>query len=256
LGHGGWKDAPLDYHKIGNCPHGLPIFAPWHREYLRQFEASIQFHKPGLKIPYIDWLLLVERGLPKYFLDAEVYGDYQEISEENFNRRMKKVNLAVNDVVNLQALSSILSLPKQAINSSQVQTIIRTYDMPFNLSFFNSSNPDFTDSSISIVRNYIDNTIIPALQKFVSNEFNFVSNPKKNPMHSSYNIVLKRESQRYMHDYTSEKDYVGSYKYWSLKNYNIDYQLAYTLHSSSYEQASFIESTTSTNTDNWGRNGI
>ena len=35
LGHGGWKDAELPFHKIGNCPHGLPIFAPWHREYLR-----------------------------------------------------------------------------------------------------------------------------------------------------------------------------------------------------------------------------
>lgn len=41
LYHGGWKMAALPFHKIGNCPHNLPIFAPWHREQLRQLEVAL-----------------------------------------------------------------------------------------------------------------------------------------------------------------------------------------------------------------------
>lgn len=85
LGHGGWKDAELTYHRIGNCPHSLPIFAPWHREYLRQFEEAINFHVPGLKIPYLDWILLSERGVPEFFLNEKVYGDYSDMTADNTN---------------------------------------------------------------------------------------------------------------------------------------------------------------------------
>lgn len=84
--HGGWKDAELAFHRLGNCPHGLAIFPPWHREYLRQFEEALGFHLPGFRLPYLDWSIALDRGLPEYFKNPLLMFDYNEYTEENIQR--------------------------------------------------------------------------------------------------------------------------------------------------------------------------
>ncbi|KAJ3265302.1 hypothetical protein HDU77_005747 [Chytriomyces hyalinus] len=53
---------PSRYHDFGyiharyvDQAHGLPIFLPWHREFLRQFEEELQMINPDVTIPYWDW---------------------------------------------------------------------------------------------------------------------------------------------------------------------------------------------------------
>ncbi|KAJ3237876.1 hypothetical protein HDU81_008785 [Chytriomyces hyalinus] len=53
---------PSRYHDFGyiharyvNQAHGLPVFLPWHREFLRQFEEELQLINPDVTIPYWDW---------------------------------------------------------------------------------------------------------------------------------------------------------------------------------------------------------
>jgi hypothetical protein len=81
--HGGWKDASLEFHRVGNCAHALAIFPPWHREYLRQFEEGLNYHLPGFKLPYIDWTICLERGLPEYFRNPTIMSDYNDNTPEN-----------------------------------------------------------------------------------------------------------------------------------------------------------------------------
>ncbi|MGK7958336.1 MAG: tyrosinase family protein [Crocosphaera sp.] len=38
-----------------NITHGVPAFAPWHREYLIRFENALQSVDPSVTIPYWDW---------------------------------------------------------------------------------------------------------------------------------------------------------------------------------------------------------
>lgn len=39
----------------GNPAHSYPAFLPWHRQYLRQFEAELQKIDPTVTLPYWDW---------------------------------------------------------------------------------------------------------------------------------------------------------------------------------------------------------
>ena len=52
-----------------------------------------------MKIPYIDWGLVAERGLPPFFIDLEVYGDYSEISELSYAKRTLRVKKAINETL-------------------------------------------------------------------------------------------------------------------------------------------------------------
>ncbi len=38
-----------------NAAHRGPAFLPWHREFLRRFEADLQAEVPGVSLPYWDW---------------------------------------------------------------------------------------------------------------------------------------------------------------------------------------------------------
>jgi len=38
-----------------NAAHRGPAFLPWHREFLRRFEADLQAEVPGVTVPYWDW---------------------------------------------------------------------------------------------------------------------------------------------------------------------------------------------------------
>ncbi|MBU7319520.1 tyrosinase family protein [Paenibacillus sp. SM 69] len=45
------------YHGIprGYCPHGSPLFLPWHRAYIRVFEQSLQAIDSTVALPFWDW---------------------------------------------------------------------------------------------------------------------------------------------------------------------------------------------------------
>lgn len=40
---------------VRNSAHRGPAFLPWHREFLRRFEADLQAEVPGVVLPYWDW---------------------------------------------------------------------------------------------------------------------------------------------------------------------------------------------------------
>jgi tyrosinase len=49
------KNAMLGPAMFDPMPHGTPLFYPWHRVLLRQFELALQSIDPIVTIPYWDW---------------------------------------------------------------------------------------------------------------------------------------------------------------------------------------------------------
>ncbi|WP_028591958.1 tyrosinase family protein [Paenibacillus massiliensis] len=55
-GQGSYIDL-AGYHGIPGhrCPHGSPLFLPWHRAYIRTFEQSLQSIDSTVSLPFWDW---------------------------------------------------------------------------------------------------------------------------------------------------------------------------------------------------------
>lgn len=93
------------------------------------------------------------------------------------------------------------------------------------------------------------------MKNFTINEFSYLNNPRHNPMQGSYVISQKQNSIRFGFDYTNETDFIGSNKYFLGMRYNVDYQLAYSMHSPVYEQ-NYEEDITAQSISSWGRNAL
>src|SRR5215216_4472097 len=63
---------------LRDSAHSGPVFGPWHRWYLRDFELALQSVAPGVTLPYWDWATDAESGSPAsadLWTDAYVGGN-------------------------------------------------------------------------------------------------------------------------------------------------------------------------------------
>lgn len=63
----GWHGEPF-----GWCEHHTPLFLPWHRAYLHDFELALQDQIPGVALPWWDWT--TSNSLPGVYTAAEADG--------------------------------------------------------------------------------------------------------------------------------------------------------------------------------------
>jgi tyrosinase len=52
------------------CTHNSPLFLPWHRAYLYLFEKTLQDRVPGVTLPWWNWTMRHDEGIPAAFTDA------------------------------------------------------------------------------------------------------------------------------------------------------------------------------------------
>lgn len=67
-----------------NFAHGNIAFLPWHRQYLRVFEAALDAEVPGVTVPYWDWaddLGAVQSLFTPEFLGARHWGNPQALTD-------------------------------------------------------------------------------------------------------------------------------------------------------------------------------
>jgi tyrosinase len=53
-----------------SCTHNSPLFLPWHRAYLYFFEKTLQDRVPGVTLPWWNWTMRHDEGLPAAYTDA------------------------------------------------------------------------------------------------------------------------------------------------------------------------------------------
>ena len=53
-----------------SCTHNSPLFLPWHRAYLYFFEKSLQDRVPGVTLPWWNWTMRHDEGLPAAYTVA------------------------------------------------------------------------------------------------------------------------------------------------------------------------------------------
>jgi tyrosinase len=63
----GWHGIPL-----GICEHHNPLFLPWHRGYLYDFELALQEVDPAVTLPWWNWM--DESGIPAAYSDKAAEG--------------------------------------------------------------------------------------------------------------------------------------------------------------------------------------
>ena len=56
------------------CQHGTPLFLPWHRAYLYFFERALQDLVPGVTLPWWDWTIAHDVGVPASYADPTANG--------------------------------------------------------------------------------------------------------------------------------------------------------------------------------------
>lgn len=73
-GAGGYQDL-AGYHGVprGLCPHGSPLFLPWHRAYILAFENALRRFDPSVHLPFWDWTSAgsAARGIPPALADPQ-----------------------------------------------------------------------------------------------------------------------------------------------------------------------------------------
>ena len=62
----GVHGLPLPVH----CTHNSPLFLPWHRAYLYFFEKSLQDRVAGVTLPWWNWTMRHDEGLPAAYTAA------------------------------------------------------------------------------------------------------------------------------------------------------------------------------------------
>jgi tyrosinase len=53
-----------------SCTHNSPLFLPWHRAYLYFFEKALQDRVPGVTLPWWNWTMRHDEGMPAAYTVA------------------------------------------------------------------------------------------------------------------------------------------------------------------------------------------
>ena len=53
-----------------SCTHNSPLFLPWHRAYLYFFEKTLQDRVPGVTLPWWNWTMRHDEGIPAIYNEA------------------------------------------------------------------------------------------------------------------------------------------------------------------------------------------
>src|SRR3954451_8723706 len=53
-----------------SCTHNSPLFLPWHRAYLYFFEKTLQDRVPGVTLPWWNWTMRHDEGMPAAYTVA------------------------------------------------------------------------------------------------------------------------------------------------------------------------------------------
>lgn len=54
-----------------SCTHNSPLFLPWHRAYLYLFEKTLQDRVPGVTLPWWNWTMRHDEGIPPAYTAAK-----------------------------------------------------------------------------------------------------------------------------------------------------------------------------------------
>lgn len=54
-----------------SCTHNSPLFLPWHRAYLYFFEKALQDRVAGVTLPWWNWTMRHEQGIPRAYTSAK-----------------------------------------------------------------------------------------------------------------------------------------------------------------------------------------
>ena len=117
-GSGGYADlagmhgVPKHY-----CPHGSPLFLPWHRAYILAFEDALRSFEPGVTLPYWDWTSQqsIQHGIPTAFAVPKYQSGGQMVANPLYSALIPATNKQT--VRNPQPPSLLASLNTQVHNA-------------------------------------------------------------------------------------------------------------------------------------------